>query len=249
VCRARDGADVALKCKTKRVGKGRMRWPVRIAIGAGAAIVVLVVLAQVLAPGIAARVIRKKVEKYGTVKSVQVKASPAVKLAWMHADEVRVSAGRLTMSLEQAMTLLQEARGTDRVQVSAESVEASGLKLTKASLSKHGSGLRMDAVVSEAGVKKVLPPGFEVALVKSEKGTVEVRASGGLFGVGASVDAVAQAEDGKLVARPAGLLLSALKLTVFESPKVYVEGVEARALESRPGEGARYELSMWASLR
>ncbi len=76
-----------------------------------------------------------------------------------------------------------------------------------------------------------------------------MRASGGLFGVGASVDAVAQAEDGKLVVRPTGLLLSALKLTVFESPSVYVEGVEARALASEPGEGARYELSMWASLR
>ncbi len=46
--------------------------------------------------------------------------------------------------------------------------------------------------------------------------------SGGLFGVGASVDAVAQAEEGKLVARPTGLL-GALKLTLFESPSVYVE--------------------------
>jgi hypothetical protein len=63
------------------------------------------------------------------------------------------------------------------------------------------------------------------------------------------VDAVARAEDGKLVARPSGLLLSALKLTLFESDGVYVEGVEARALGSGPGGEARYELSMWASLR
>jgi hypothetical protein len=242
---ARMGAQ---KCKTERVSQGRARWPVRVAIGAGAAIVVLVVLAQVLAPGIAARVIRKRVEKYGTVKSVQVKAWPAVELLWMHADEVRVSAGRLKMSPEQAMALLQEAKGTDRVQVSVESVEASGLKLTEASLSKHGSALRLEAVVSEADIRKALPQGVEVALVKSEGGTVEVRASGGLFGARASVDAVAQAEDGKLVARPTGLL-SGLKLTVFERPGVYVEGVEARALESAPGRDARYVLSMWASLR
>ena len=49
-------------------------------------------------------------------------------------------------------------------------------------------------------------------------------------------------QDGKLVARPTGLLLSALKLTLFETASVYVEGVEARALASEPGEGARYRV-------
>ena len=222
---------------------------VRIAIGVAVAIVVLAVLAQVLAPRIAARVVRGKVEKYGSVKSVQVKAWPAVKLAWRHADEVRVSAGKLRFSPEQAVGLLEEAKGTDRVKASVESVEVDGLRLTDARLEKHGNELRAEAVVSEEDVRRALPEGLEVALVKSENGTVEVSASGGLFGVSASVDAVAQAEDGKLVARPRGLLLSALKLTLFENPSVYVEGVEARALQSGPGEGARYELAMWASLR
>jgi len=222
---------------------------VRIAIVVGVAIVALVVLAQLLAPGIAAWVVRAKVEKYGTVKSVEVKAWPAVKLAWRHADEVRVSAGRLKLSPEQAVALLKEAQGTDRVKASVESVEMDGLRLTDAKLEKHGNELRAEGVVSEEGIKRALPEGLEVALVKSENGTVEVRASGGLFGVSASVDAVAQAEDGKLVARPTGLLLSGLKLRLFENPSVYVEGVEARALESGRGEGARYELSMWASLR
>jgi hypothetical protein len=223
---------------------------VRIAIGVAVAIVALVVLAQLLAPGIAARVVRKKVEKYGTVNSVEVKAWPAVKLAWRHADEVKVSAGRLKLSPEQAVALLREAKGTDRVKASVQSVEVEGLRLTEASLEKHGNELRAKGVVSEADVKRALPEGLEVALLKSEAGTVEVRASGGLFGVSASVDAIAQAEDGKLVARPTGLLLSGLKLTVFENPSVYVEGVQARALESSPGGGAvRYELSMWASLR
>jgi hypothetical protein len=221
----------------------------RIAIVVGVGIVALVVLAQLLAPGIAARVVRGKVEKYGTVRSVQVKAWPAVKLAWRRADEVRVSAGKLKLEPEQAVGLLKEAKGTDRVEASVESVEVGGLRLTDARLEKHGDKLRAEGVASEEDVKRALPEGLGVALVKSEGGTVEVRASGGLFGVGASVDAVAQAEDGKLVARPTGLLLSRLKLTLFESASVYVEGVEARALASGPGGEARYELSMWASLR
>ena len=221
----------------------------RIAIGAGVAIVVLLVLAQLLAPGIAARVVRGKVEQYGSVKSVQVKAWPAVKLAWRHADEVRVSAGRLKFEPEQAVALLKEAKGTDRVRASVESVEVGGLRLTDAKLEKHGSELRAEAVIGEEDIKRALPEGFEGARVKIKGGKVEVRANGWVFGVGASVNAVAQAEEGKLVARPTGLLLSALKLTLFESRSLYVEGVEARALESEPGEGARYALSMWASLR
>jgi hypothetical protein len=231
------------------VSNWRARRPVRIAIGVGVAIVVLVVLAQVLAPRIAARVVRGKLEKYGNVKSVKVKAWPAVKLAWRHADEVKVSAGRLKVSPEQAVALMKEAKGTDDVRASVESVEVGGVRLTDASLSKLGNKLRVQGVISEEGVKQALPEGLEVALLKSEGGMVEVRASGGLFGVSASVDAVAQAEDGKLVARPTGLLLSGLKLTVFEDPSVYVEGVEAHTLASGPGEGARYELSMWGSLR
>jgi hypothetical protein len=221
----------------------------RIAIGVAVAVVVLVVLAQLLAPGIAARVVRDKLEKYGSVRSVQVKAWPAVKLAWRHADEVRVSAGALKFEPGQAVALLKEGQGTERVRASVESVEVSGLRLTDARLEKHGSALRAEGVMSEADIKRALPGGFEVALLSSEGGEVQVRASGGLFGVGASVDAVAQAEDGKLVVRPTGLLLSALKLTLFASPSVYVEGVQARALASEPGVGARYELSMWASLR
>jgi hypothetical protein len=222
---------------------------VRIAIGVGAVVVVVVVLAQVLGPAIAARIVRGKVGKYGTVKSVKVKAWPAVKLAWGDADEVRVSAGRLKVSPRETVALLKEAKGVDRVDASAESVEEGSLRLTDARFEKHGSALRAEGVVSEEDVRRALPKGVEVALVKSERGTVEVKVSGGLFGVSASVDAVARAQDGKLVARPTGLLLSGLKTTVFEDPSVYVEGVEARALEGGQGEGRRYELSMWASLR
>jgi hypothetical protein len=228
----------------------RRRRGVRVAIGMGATIVVVAAVAQVLGPAIAAKVVRGKVGKYGTVRSVKVKAWPALKLAWGEADEVRVSAGGLKLSPEATVALLREARGTDRVSASAESVEEEGLRLTDTRFEKHGSALRAEGRVSAEDIKKALPEGVEVALVNSEGGKVEVRVSGGLFGVSASVDAVAEAEDGKLVARPTALLLSGLKLTVFEDPNVYVEGVRARALgNNNRGEGESYELSMWASLR
>jgi LmeA-like phospholipid-binding len=246
----RDEPDRAGKCEAGRVRKGRGSGrAVKIAGGVVAAIVAVVALAQVLLPGIAARMVREKVERYGTVKSVKVKAWPAVKLVWGEADEVQVRAGQLKVSPEQAVALLKEAKGVNKMDTTAESVEVGGLRLTNTSLQKHGSALRAEGQVSEEDVKRALPEGVEVALVKSENGMVEVSASGGLFGVSASVDAVAKAQDGKLVAQPTAFLLDGLRLTVFEDPSVYVEGVQARALGSVQGAGARYELSMWASLR
>ncbi len=84
----------------------------RIAIGAVVVVVAVLALAQLLGPGIAARVVRGKVQRYGTVKSVTVKAWPAVKLLWRQADEVRVQAGHLRVSPEQTAALLEEAKGT-----------------------------------------------------------------------------------------------------------------------------------------
>jgi hypothetical protein len=231
------------------VREGRGKLVARVAIGGAVAIVVLVALAQVLVPGIAERSVRGKLEKYGSVESVRVRAWPAVKLIWKEADEMKVSAGRLRIAPEQAAALLKEASGVDRVLMNVRRMEVGGVGVTDAKVSKHGDRLRVEGVMSEGDIRRALPEGLEVALVKSEGGTVEVRASGGLFGVGVSVDAVARAEDGKLVLRPTGLLLSGLKLTVFESASVYVEGVEARPSGGKPGEGPSYRLSMWASLR
>jgi len=226
----------------------RRRRAVKIAGGTAGVVVAVGVLAQLLGPAIAAKVVRGKMQRYGTVKSVTVKAWPAVKLLWREAGEVTVRAGRLKVSPEQTAALLREAKGTERVSATAESVEEGGLRLTDTKLEKHGSALRTEGQVSAEDVRRALPEGVEVALVRSEGGTVEVRVSGGLFGVSASVDAVAQAQDGKLVARPTGLL-GGLKLTLFEDASVYVEGVEAHAIGGGPGERARYELEMWASLR
>jgi hypothetical protein len=223
---------------------------VRVAIAVGVAFVALVALGQWLGPVIAARVVRGKIERYGTVRSVTVRAWPAVKLLWRHADEVRVRAGALKLSPEEAAGLLGEAKGTQTVLASAQSAEVGGLRLRNAWLEKHGGVLRAEGTVSEADIRRALPSGVAIELVRSEGGTITVRASGGLFGVGTSVEAIAEAEDGKLVVHPTAPLLSGLKLRVFASGSVYVEGVHARALGQESGAGGRrYELSMWASLR
>jgi LmeA-like phospholipid-binding len=208
--------------------------------------VLALVLAQLLLPRIAASVVSSRVGRYGKVESVSVSAWPAVKLLWGSADSVRVRAKSLALSPEEAAKLLWEAHDTASVDASAESVRVGSLRLTDATLSKRGAALTAHGSASEADVQAALPSGLRVQLLRSEGGEVEVLASGGLFGIGASVKAVGQASDGKLVAHPLGFLVSGFRLTVFSGQHVYVEGVGASVATQQP---LSYRLSMTARLR
>jgi hypothetical protein len=218
----------------------------RIAVGSAGAVVLVLALAQLILPRLAASRISSRVGRYGKVLSVSVSAWPAIELLWGHADSVRVTAKHVALDQAQAASLLWEARGVASMDVSAESAQVEGLQVTDAILRKRGSALSAQATMSEAEVQAALPSGFGVSLLRSEGGEVEVRATGGLFGIGASVNAVAGASDGKLVAHPLGFLIEGLQLTLFSQPHVYVEGVGASVQRGQP---LSYRLTMDASLR
>jgi hypothetical protein len=222
---------------------GRAR---RIAIAGVGAIALLLVLAQVLLPGIAADRISSRLARYGHIDSVEVKAFPAVELLWEHADTVRVHASELTVPLSRVGHVLREARGAHDVDMSAAYVRVGPLVLSEVSFHKRGPRLVADALAGEAAVAAALPRGLHVRLLRSEAGTVEVSVGGGLFGVGGEIDAIAQAREGKLIAHPANALLGLFSLTLYEDPHVYIEGVAAiPASTTAPG----YRLSMQARLQ
>jgi hypothetical protein len=223
-----------------------MGKPGKIAAGLAGATVLVLALAQVILPRLAVSRITSRVGRYGHVDSVSVSAWPAVELLWGSVGSVRVRARSLALSPAQAAKLLWEAHGTASMDVSAESVQVGSLRLSDASLRKRGSSLSAQALTSEADVKAALPAGFDLRLLRSEGGEVEVQATGGLFGVDASVDAVAGPSGGKLVAHPLGFLLEALHLTLFSDPHVYVEGVGASVHTEQP---LSYRLTMSARLR
>jgi hypothetical protein len=230
----------------RRGGEGGRARKFRLAAWlAGAALLVLA-LAQLLLPRIAASVISSRIGRYGKVQSVSVTAWPAVKLLWGSVDSVRVRAGRLAISPAQAAKLLWEGHTTASIDATAQSVQLGSLRLSDATLRKRDSALSAEASTSEADVRAALPPGFGLRLLRSEDGQVEVQASGGLFGVSATVNAVAQASEGKLVAHPLGFLVEGLRLTLFSDPHVYVEGVGASVRSEAP---RSYRLTMSASLR
>jgi hypothetical protein len=206
----------------------------------------VLLLAQLVLPLIAASRISSRVGRYGSVESVSVRAWPAVELLWGSADSVSVRAHRLSLSPSEAAKLLWEARGVKSLQFAATSVKVGPVRLGDAQVHKHGSSLTAEAVIAEANVRAALPKSVSVRLVKSEGGSIQVTASGGLFGVGPAVQALAAAQKGKLVVRPRGSLLRGLTLTLFSDPHVYVEGVGASVQSGSP---RTYRLTMTARLR
>jgi hypothetical protein len=219
----------------------------RIALWLLGALVVLVGLAQLFLPKLAASRISSRIGRYGKVTSVHVSAWPAVKLLWSEADSVHVRAAHLNVSPSQTGQLLQEAKGVNELDLVADEAREGPLPVSDVRLRKRGGSLHASAFASSADVQEALPAGFGVQLLGSSEGKVEVRASGGLFGLGASVDAVAEASEGKLVVRPRGLLES-LKLTLFAQPQVALRSIGAREANGRGG-ASGYELEASATLR
>ncbi len=223
-------------------GKG-----VKSGLAVGGILVVALVLAQLLLPAVATHRLRSRVGRYGPVLSAHVHAVPAVQLLWGHAQSASVQTGALSMSVAQGVELLREADGVGTVQASSASVQAGPWQLDEVRLSKHGSEVQLQASVTEAGLRAVLPANVQVQGVSiGPEGQPEVTVAGELFGVSASVVAVVAPWQGELVAEPRGLLsLGGLaRVTVFSDPHLHVQTFTLAPL---PGGGA-WQLHMSATL-
>jgi len=218
----------------------------RIAAVSAGAVVLLLLLAQLFLPSIAADRISSRLSRYGHVRSVDVKAFPAVELLWGSADTVHVRASDLRLALTQTGHVLGEASGADDIDMTAKRVRVGPLELSEVSFQKRGSQLVARALATEAAVAQALPPGVRVRLLRSEGGHVEVSVGGSLFGVGGEIDAIAQASEGRLVARPTAPLLQLFSLTLYDDPHVYIESIGAIAA---PARGPGYQLTMRARLQ
>lgn len=213
----------------------------------------LVVLAQVFLPTLAARRVRDRVARYGTVRSVSVSAFPAVKLLWGKADTVNVSAGRLSVQLSQIATLLWEAREAGKMNVTAEEAILTaipdlpdGLTVEALRMQKRGSAISASATLTQQQLDEALPSGFHIEPTASGGGQVQARASGGLFGVQASITALVKPLEGRLVAEPQGFPLASLgTVTLFSDTRLRVGSVGVRVLRTRP---LTYGLSLTATL-
>jgi hypothetical protein len=198
-----------------------------IAIGAGATVLLVLVLAQLFLPGIAAQQLRDRLSKNGRVLSVSVSAFPAIELLWHDADKVVVRMASYRSGTGHLNSLLDETGGVATVDASAGVLTDGLLTLHDASLTKRGDELTGSATVTEADLRAAVPFIDDVAPVASSGGQLTLRGTGTFLGVSATVDATVSSQDGKLVVAPDVPFGGLATVTLFSDPHVQVQGVSA----------------------
>ncbi len=215
--------------------------------------VLLLVLAQAILPLVAERVLRDRIKPYGALQSVSVSAWPAVQLLWGKADSIHATARSLSMTAAQMTALTWEARGVHNLDFTVTQLALkaptlpNSIVLRDVTTRKRGASIHTHATLTQADLTAALPSGFTVQPVASGGGQVEVRASGGLFGLQTSISALVRPLEGRLVAEPQGFPLAGLAtVTLFADPHLKVESVGVTVHSAQP---PTYGLSLTASLR
>ncbi len=198
-----------------------------VAIGVVAFLVVVLGVAQLALPPIAEQRLRDRLENSGQVLEVHVSAFPAIELLWHQADSVTIRLGQYRSNPGHLSSLLGQAGNVGSLNASATQLDTGLLTLQDATLAKRGNQLIGTAVVTEAAIRRALPILQSVTPVASGDGTLTVRGTASLFGLGASVDANVGARDGALVVVPDVPLGGLATITLFSNPHVEVQSIGA----------------------
>ena len=200
----------------------------RIAVLTAAGLVLLVlVVAQLLLPGIAAQELRDDLEQSGTVLEVKVSAFPAIKLLWHKADSVVVRMGRYRSGASHLGGTLGRAADADSLDASAQELDVGPLTLRNATLRKRGTELTGSATVTEADLRSAVFFLDNVEPVASGNGRLTLRGTASFLGLRTTVDATVAAKDGDLVVAPDVPLGGIAAITLFDNPHVQVKSVSA----------------------
>ena len=192
-----------------------------------AVVLILLVVAQLVLPGIAEQQLRDRLNRSGRVESVHVSAFPAIELLWNDADRVSVRMRNYHSGTAHLGSLLSQAGSVDRVDASAATLTAGLLTVHDAVLRKRGDRVSATAAVTEADLRSAIPVLDSVVPVGSGNGELTVQGTVTLFGVTATVDATARAQNGQIVVTPDVPLGGFATITVFSNPAVEVQGVAA----------------------
>lgn len=200
----------------------------RIVVLAVAGLVVLVlVVGQLVLPGIAAQRLRDKLSGSGQVLSVEVHAFPAIELLWHDADRVVIRMASYRSDSGRLGSFLGQAGGVGSIDASAGEVDIGLLKLHDAQLRKRGGTLTGSARVTEDDLRAAAPFLQSLQPIASGNGRLTLRGTASLFGVSATVDATVAAHDGALVVQPDVPLGALATVTAFSDPRIEVESVGA----------------------
>jgi hypothetical protein len=200
-------------------------------LGGSVVVIVLIVLVipQLVLPGIAAQRLRDRLSHSGSVLSLEVDAFPAIKLLWHQADKVVIRMGSYRSSSSQLSGTLSGAAGTGTLDASANRLVAGALTLRDARLEKRGNQLRASATVTEADLRAAFPVLDGVQPVASSGGQLTLQGTATVFGVTATAQATVRPDNGALVVTPDVPFGGLATITLFSNPSIAVDGVAASA--------------------
>jgi hypothetical protein len=163
-----------------------------------------------------------------------------------------VNAGTLTATPAQIVSLLGEARAIGTLTVLAQGAVLhtaqlpGGLEVSDVRMQKRGSSIVATATMTQTQLQRALPSGLSVQPTASGEDGIEAHASGGLFGLQASIDVLVRASEGNLVAEPRGLPFGGIAtVTLFSDAHLKVQSVGLRVIRQQP---LSYGVSLRASL-
>lgn len=197
------------------------------ALGFVIVVVGLLVVAQLVLPGIAANRIRDQLARSGQVLDVQVHAFPAIELLWHRADSVVIRLGRYRSPPPQLGATVDQSADVGSLRASAAELDTGLLTLRDARLAKQGDQLTASAEVTEADLRTALPILSSLTPVASGNGQLTLRGTASLFGVSATVDATVRAQNGALVIAPDLPFGGLATVTAFSNPHLAVQRVGA----------------------
>jgi hypothetical protein len=201
----------------------------RLVAGVVILVVLVLVVGQIVLPGVAASRLRDQLAANGQVRSVKVSAFPAIKLLWHHADKVVISLGDYRLPSVSLGPKLGQTSDVGSLTATATEFQTGLLTLRNATLVKRGNELSASATVTDADLRTAVPILDSVTPVASSDGQITLQGTASLFGVTATVDAGVHAQDGALVVSPNVPFGALATTTVFSDPHISVQSVAAEA--------------------
>jgi hypothetical protein len=212
-------------------------------------LVVALIAAQLLLPGVAEDNLKSDLEKQGSDVTVSVKAFPAVKLLFGRADDVTIDVANLRPDEtgddgDSLSDLIAETKKTKQLDVHVKVLEDKLLRMQDVRLKKDGNKLTAVVKLLKSDVDEALPAELRLTDTKVPNG-LAVAGSTDVFGEQIEAEAKIYADDdGSLVLEPSDDLLGDLvSVPIFEDDRVAVDSISAK----NSGDG--YEVTARGHLR
>jgi hypothetical protein len=198
-------------------------------------LVLALVAAQLLLPGVAEDRLKSDLETQGSDVTVSVKAFPAVKLLFGRADEVTIAVADLKTDEDggddgdSLSDLLAQTSKTKQLDVHVKVLGDKLLRVEDVRLTKDGDKLTAVVKLLKADVDEALPAELSLTDTKVPNG-LAVAGSTDVFGEQIDAEAKIYADDdGTLVLEPSDELLGDLvSVPIFEDDRVAVDSINAR---------------------